>query len=972
MEPLEFLAVVLPSPGHGYYCAAELSSNRKQHVFTEDIDAFAPYVEQWLDDQHDIYFALASFEDKGKRTADNAQYLRSMFIDMDGYESKKAAALALNNFLEKTGLDCFGTPWIVGSGGGLHCYWAFDKDIEVSDWKPVADKFKRLCKQESLAIDMTVTADAARVLRIPGTTNFKKKYDSPRSVTLLNEGGIIEFSEFSERVSELLTATYAPPPTAPSLNIEGSRPRTEPSATGVKLMSNTVSRFKTILNRTREGDGCAQLEHFIEHAHEEGMEPLWRAWLSQTKYCADGERAAVMLSQLHPYDPDRMNAKLRDIKGPYPCLKFDSENPGVCSGCKHFGQITNPLALGKEVVTDNSEKVIEVVQIDTEEPDLPPIPIQVVRPTPPKGFSYGVNGGVFAERMVEEADGTKRKQQVMLLPYDLFVVDLLNKEGEHTVHMMANRPEGATDVLVPQRYTVSKDEMLKTLAQQNIIASFGSGNDKNLFEYVRACIEEASTSKRAIVIPTQYGWQDDGTFVYSGKVYLKDGTTRKVPMPDLSNLTRNTRSMGTLEEWRKLPQMLIRRELYEHLAIGCIAFGAPLMRFTQMNCLTFHAGSTDSGTGKTLALNLLNSVWGHPIKYRTGKGTSPVTMQQRMGNLNSLPFTSDEITHKSRNDMEWFPGLVFDLSEGQGKEKSEAHHNRERINNVSWSSLAYLTSNTIMHDYMAGARTHTSQGELLRMLEWVPEQKLNWTEEEEALLMVLETNHGVAGDKYVRWLVQNQEQAKEVLKKTVRYLKKKWEMRGDERFWAAGCGAVIAGAILASEKYAGIIDYPVDKLIDALFSLVEKARKVVRTGQRSAEDILNMFTREHYGQFVVLRISEGKLLAALGTGEQIDQSITRNKVMGRVEHGISKVGFVEYFIEEQVMKAHCVSLSYGFDMFKRKIAETKGYVVSYQRKDMLARTRGPQMRVRAISISRPMEEDEAAMQDAAAEGLSLG
>jgi hypothetical protein len=86
-------------------------------------------------------------------------------------------------------------------------------------------------------------------------------------------------------------------------------------------------------------------------------------------------------------------------------------------------------------------------------------------------------------------------------------------------------------------------------------------------------------------------------------------------------------------------------------------------------------------------------------------------MQQRIGNLNSLPFTSDEITHKSRHDLEWFPGMVFDLSEGQGKEKSEVHHNRERINLVSWHTLALFTSNTHMQDYMSGVRAHTSQGE---------------------------------------------------------------------------------------------------------------------------------------------------------------------------------------------------------------------------------------------------------------------
>lgn len=960
MSPHEFLAAVLPPPGFGYYCAAELSSKRKQHVFTETLEEIETHAAQWLQAKRDVYFALATFNEPDNREANNAEYLRSMFIDMDGYESKQAAAGALQTFLEDTGLDSFGTPWIVASGGGLHCYWSFTRPVPVGLWKPSAERFKRLCKARGLAIDMTVTADAARVLRIPGTTNFKKKYPTPRPVRLLEISQPVDFEEFAAAIEALQPAAPAAHVPQPALDLAGTRPSTAPSAATVKLVENTTTRFKNILKRTSEGDGCAQLAHFIEHATDDGMEPLWRAWLSQAKQCADGERAAVWLSQLHPYEPERMQRKLAEIKGPYPCLKFDSENPGVCTGCKHFGKITNPLALGKELVADNAPKEVEIVVEGDEETEVEVI--KLVRPTPPKGYMYGAKGGVFVERMVEEADGTKRKQQVMLLPYDLFVVDLLHKDGEHIVHMVANRPGKAVDVLMPQRYAVSKDECLKTLAQQNVLSAFGSGNDKNLYEYVRACVEDASTQKQAIKIPSQYGWQEDDTFVYSGRVFFPDGTTRTMPMPDLANITRVTRSHGSLEGWRKMPEMLIRRRLFDHLAMGCIGFGAPLMQFTQMNALTFHAGSTDSGTGKSLALNLLNSVWGHPIRYRTGKGTSPVTMQQRMGNLNSLPFTSDEITHKSRQDMEWFPGFVFDASEGQGKEKSEAHHNRERINNVSWSTLVFVTSNTHMQDYMSGVRSHTSQGELLRMLEWIPEVKLNWNAEEEDAIKALWENYGIAGEQYVRWLVANRELARTITRQTIERLKKDWRMSGDERYWAAGCGAVVAGAILASSRYAGIIDLPVAEIVKSLFKLVEKARKVVRTGARTAEDVLNAFIRDNYGSFVVLRVDPEKreLLAHLGSGTAIDQSITRNKVMGRVEHQISKVGHVEFFIEEQVIKSHCVAMSFGYDRFKQQIAGTLGYVVQYMRKDMMARTKGPQMRVRAMSISRPVTPDDEA------------
>ena len=173
MEPLDFLAAVLPSPEYGRYCVAEFTS-RKEQVFTNTLEETQSAVARMLKNKDCVYFAMSTFGQENNRTAANAQYVKSMFIDMDGYASKKDAAHALNAFLENTGLGVLGVPWIVNSGGGLHCYWPLKEAIPVDTWKPVAENFKRLCKQEDMAIDMTVTADAARVLRVPGTINFKK------------------------------------------------------------------------------------------------------------------------------------------------------------------------------------------------------------------------------------------------------------------------------------------------------------------------------------------------------------------------------------------------------------------------------------------------------------------------------------------------------------------------------------------------------------------------------------------------------------------------------------------------------------------------------------------------------------------------------------------------------------------------------------------------------------------------------
>ena len=47
----------------------------------------------------------------------------------------------------------------------------------------------------------------------------------------------------------------------------------------------------------------------------------------------------------------------------------------------------------------------------------------------------------------------------------------------------------------------------------------------------------------------------------------------------------------------------------------------------------------------------------------------------------------------------------------------------------------------------------------------------------------------------------------------------------------------------------------------------------------------------------------------------------------------------------------------GADAFKKQIQAMPGYTVGFERKDMMAKTRGPQMRVRTICIGRPIEED---------------
>jgi hypothetical protein len=958
MTPLEFLAVVLPSPTNGLYCAAELSTKKKEHLYVENLEDIYPSVTNWVDNRKNAFIALSTFENAGKRTAENARFIKSLFIDMDGYASKKQAALALGAFLADTGLDALGAPWIVGSGGGLHCYWPFTQDIEVAIWKPMAENFKRLCKQQKLNIDMTVTADAARVLRIPETMNFKEKYPEPRPVVLLTEGSLFDFDALGTAIADKLN--IAPVSAQSALNLPGKRPDAAPAVpttmAGAKLFENSITKFSNVYRKTKAGTGCAQLKHFIENAEDDGMEPLWRGWLSITAKCEDGDRASVWLSGLHPYPESRMREKQAQIKGPYPCVKFDSENPGICTGCAHFGKITNPLALGREIAVDTQEKEIEIV-IPSESPSIAPEVKKLLRPTPPRGFGYGTKGGVFSEKSMEDADGNTSKKQVMLLPYDLFVVDILNNGGEHIVHMLALRPEGPATITIPQRAVVSKDETVKALAQQNIIAAFGAGNDKNLFEYVRACVEQSSTNKAAVKVPSNYGWQEDDTYVFAGKIYSKSAPPISVPMPGLENIVANTKPTGSIEAWRAFINLLIHKKMYAHLAVMLAGAGAPLMRFTGIYGMTYHCGSTESGTGKTLALEAAASVWGHPTHYRTGKGTSPVAMQQRLGLLNSNPLITDEITSKNRNNFEWFPEFLLDMTEGRGKERMESGSNKERLNLSTWMTVAIMSSNTHAVDMLTGGRTHSSEGEMRRLLEFIMDQPLTWEPHEIEIVKSLQHNYAIAGHMLVEYMAKNVDMLKTLVPEIVTNMYKEFEATNDERFWMAGLAELVGAGVLMSKEHAGVIDIPMGKIIEFLHGIITGMRNNIKGNARSAEDVLNTYTRDHYGSFIVIRHIEGnRVLAELGSGKEVDDSTTRARIMGRIEHGTTP-GYIDYFIEQSMLKACCANMSFGYADFKRQLG-AMFKVTEISKKDMTAKTRGPQMRVAVLKISRLITEKD--------------
>lgn len=957
MAPLDFLAAVLPSSG--FYCVAELSSPRKEHKYVNTIKELEEIATGFDAAQKDTYFALAGFNEEGKRTGDNVHTLRSCFLDLDcgvdqktgkqkDYPDAQTALTALTSFLNDTELSALGMPTIVSSGWGVHVYWPFTEDVPADVWKVTAENFKRLTHQHGFKADDNVTADRARVLRVPGTHNYK--YGKAKKVKVVMQGDVFDFEQFSASLKDKLS-TSAYTPDEFGLGARPSFADSNPSTSVKLLVDNQSFDFEKV------SEGCLQIKNYIKNAAEDGMEPTWRAVLSQAWCCDDGKAWGKKLSELHPYDDQRFEAKWNELNGAYSCEKMDSVTPGICKDCPHKGKIKNPIALGKKVITISEEKEIPLDADHAQDGEATSAP-KVKMPKPPYGFSYGNSSGIFVKRTTDGADGETIEREIMILPYYLYAVDVIHLGGnEHSVHYVAIKPkEGPKDILIATKALGSKDEVIRTFSNQNVMATHSS-HDKALYEYIRGCYTDLSLERPPINAPQQYGWQKDWSFVHNSKIYKQDGSVKDVPVRHgLENLYEVTKSEGTLSEWRSVMELFIRKEHWDILTLATVGFGSALMKFTGKDGCVFHVGSTESGTGKSLSLEMAASIWGHPTKYRVNKDTSPVAMVQRMGLLNSEPLIMDEITAKNRaTGFEWLSDFLLNMTDARGKERMESGSNTERTNNTEWSSLSLLSSNTHAIDFFTGSREHSSEGELRRFIEYTPNKPLAWTPEDIAILKKNKQNYGIAGVEWVRWMVRNQDTIRVEIELMTRAVAEPFGFTSDERYWEAAVVAVLTAAKLVGRDYANIVDLPVGRIFESLRKRITEMRKVVKGSKRSAEDILFSYIGENYPKMVAIAPNKNaELMRSLGGHAGEELTLTRSAVMGRVEKGNTK-GYVDVFIEQKLIKNFCSQSDFGYADFKLGL-EAK-YTVDILKKNMLSNTKaGAPMRVTALHIRMPEHE----------------
>ena len=157
---------------------------------------------------------------KGVRSTEGAVELKSLFLDIDvkknAYADTASCAAALIAFMKASGMPR-PTLSVETGGGGVHVHWVLDRALKVADWLVLANALKNATKQHGLITDEAVTADAARILRVPGTVNYKY----PHHPTATLGSNVLPF-DYSVALIEQILAPYVKATARPSPPLGGA------------------------------------------------------------------------------------------------------------------------------------------------------------------------------------------------------------------------------------------------------------------------------------------------------------------------------------------------------------------------------------------------------------------------------------------------------------------------------------------------------------------------------------------------------------------------------------------------------------------------------------------------------------------------------------------------------------------------------------------------------------------------------
>jgi len=873
MDKHDFLGYVLPTDGH--YCIGTFQNTHLRFWYYETLDETVAACDQLVANEQDVYFGCAKYLESGSRKASNAKFFRSFWIDIDvdpagkkGYLSQQEALEALKKFCKTNGLR---KPTIVNSGNGIHCYWVLDKTISYNDWKPVAEFLKALCVAQKFNVDAGCTADAARILRVPYTNNYKNR-QHPKEVTVMHYGDPNSLQEFKDVIGF----------------VEGGIDVTSHDGVDAltrSLSGNISSKFKTILEKSLSGVGCNQLTYIFTKQNEIS-EPLWRSGLSIAQFCVDRDKAIHKLSnQCDSYDPQDTEDKATLCKGAHTCTQFESVNPQGCVGCQLKGTFKSPIMLGKFIERATPEDNI----ITTMHEGLGKEVTEVIPAYPPPYFRKK-NGGVMLTKFKPLAtkDGSseakeEEEEDVEIYEHDIYVEKrLTDPDAGEVVLIKHHMPhDGIREFTAPLADILSRDKARMILAQHGV--ALLQNRMELVMGYLAHWVRTLQATSKAEVARSQFGWHDnDDTFLIGTRQVTADGVTFSPPSASTDEVTVHYGSSGILSQWVELANLYARPGCEPRAFALGVSLGSPFVKFSGIRGFIVHLTNETSGVGKSTVQHMANSVWGHPTTSMLTFDDKPLARQHRFGVLKNIVVCIDEITDLSAEEA---GHTAFMVTQGKGRDRMQANVNAIRKNNTTWDLPVITSGNNSLHDLLYSNKV-LPEGELMRILEvYIPKDDSMPKQESDRLFgQQLSSNYGLAGEIIMTYVLNNKEECVQLMYDIREEFDKRAGFEAKQRFYSSACAVAFTGLEIA--KRCGLHNIDIEAVKRWAIKSLGNTIKAIKEDIKTPTSIVGEFINAHIGNMVVIDGTNGtkedKLLKAptmLPRGELVIRYEPNNKMV---------------------------------------------------------------------------------------------
>jgi len=813
MNTLEFLQRVLPTAG--MYAMTIVFPGGARNGFYSTVEELATVVQKSDKLNQNVYFAVSAYISKGKRNNNNVRATKIIALDLDvgddkPHQSQKDALIELFKFLKKTKLPI---PMLVSSGRGLHCYWVLTSELEPMAWRPLAEAMKAAALAEGLAIDPSVTADSARVLRAIGTTNRKS---GKKAKLILNRPDV---DPLRLRQSLDKYSTKANP--------------TQAKARPVSALTAALAATQTYApaNPDVVAAKCQQIGWGATH-QDDVSEPFWYAMMGVAAHCHNPEQTAVRWSQEYTgYDQDETLAKLDQWRasttGPATCARFQAERPAGCKGCPFAGKISTPVQVG-----------IQAAAVEVE--DAPhTIADEVQVPKPFKRTDTGI------KVVIDNTD-------VDVCSFDIYPVGYGMDEslGYETVRYCWKRlHSGWKPLAFRQAYLVEGHRDFATaIADQGIVLS--SKRQTELFQLMlRAYMDELRKLRGVTNLYATMGWKEDFAKFVMGNNMLRVDETGAVVEDTISLSTTSQRqgaefygTKGTLEDWAAYTSLLTAAKMPAHAFALNVGLSAPLYAFTGLKGIVVSLyGAT--GGGKTLAQYWVQSIYGDPDKLHFAAKFTQNTLFARMGLYSNMPMTIDEATMMDDKDVGDFCYWVT-----QGRDKARLNRNAEERDARTWALPVIVSTNKSLQSKLVASGLDTD-AQMARLFEVSVEPHKMFTKSTDAGRKVYHhvTNHyGTAGREFIKRLLElGYDNVRILVDNAVKQFSEKYqcEFQGEERYWEQAIVLADLAGRLAHEW--GIIRYTPEMGTLWVLDQLNVVRKSVADNKVDSFDLLAEYIADH-------------------------------------------------------------------------------------------------------------------------------